>query len=162
MNGTRSNRKLSVLALLFSLSTAVGAAPCDSLQSVRWILGDWKTEGGQTTTSESWGEVSPRTFEGRGEARTTDTNELRSSETLRLVEMSGELFYVAKVGHNEVPVAFKLTGCTEESAVFENPDHDFPRRLEYRRTGKNKMLVRVSDGGDKGFQVEFERHGEED
>ena len=33
------------------------------------------------------------------------------------------------------PVAVKLTQSPDSSARFENPQHDFPQRIEYRRTG---------------------------
>ena len=87
----------------------------------------------------------------------TATNELLSSESLRIVEMSGEVFYLAKVGENDLPVAFKLTDCSETHAVFENAGHDFPRRLEYRLTGEERMIVRVSDGAENGFEMKFTR-----
>ena len=79
-------------------------------------------------------------------------------EALRLVNMGDEIFYLAKVAHNALPVAFKLVDCGDDWAVFENPDHDFPRRLEYRIAG-NGMDVHVSDGlaDGKGFTLRFTR-----
>lgn len=71
--------------------------------------------------------------------------------------MSGGVFYVSKVSHNELPVAFRLTTCTDGRFVFDNPQHDFPRRLDYRRVGADRLTVHVSDGGEKGFTLEFER-----
>jgi hypothetical protein len=41
--------------------------------------------------------------------------------------------------------------------VFENPAHDFPRRLEYRHDADGRMVVTVSDRKDKGFTLNFER-----
>ena len=83
-----------------------------------------------------------------------------SQESLRLVEMSGEVFYVAKVGHNDLPIAFKLTSGSDDRAVFENPQHDFPKRLEYRLT-EGRLVVTVSDGGTRGFTLDFTRTTEE-
>ena len=76
--------------------------------------------------------------------------------------MSNEVFYVAKVGHNELPVTFKLTSCSDKSARFENSSHDFPRVLEYtleraEKERAEKLTVYVSDGKDKGFSVHFDR-----
>lgn len=143
---------------------------CTALQDVRWLLGDWRTGSvaGQTSViSESWSEVSASTFEGIGETRDAASGELKSREELRLVEMGSEVFYIAKVGHNALPIAFKLTECSEASAVFENPDHDFPKKLEYQLsdgslgdgqpTGGSELTVTVSDGAEKGFRLRFQR-----
>ena len=123
----------TILALILAagLSPIVAAGPCDSVRTARWLLGEWVVSAGEKTTLETWKEVSPKTFEGRGETLSTATNDL--------------------------PVAFKLTECSETSAVFENAGHDFPRRLEYRLAGEDRMVVRVSDGAEKGFEIRFTR-----
>jgi hypothetical protein len=133
------------------------AQSCDSLKSIDWLLGDWRSDDDKYITSESWKEVSPLTFEGRGVVKFKSSNELKSSESLRLVEMSGEVFFVAKVAHNDLAVAFKLIQCDPAHAVFENAGHDFPKKLEYRLDDENSLTVNVSDGGDKGFSIKFVR-----
>jgi hypothetical protein len=82
---------------------------------------------------------------------------MTGGESLRLVAMSGGVYYIAKVSHNAYPVAFALSACSDGRLVFENPTHDFPRRLEYTFTAPDAMTVRVSDGGAKGFVLEFRR-----
>ena len=68
-----------------------------------------------------------------------------------------DLAYVAKVAHNERPVAFRLSECEAGRFAFVNPEHDFPRRLEYVRVGEDAMRVRVSDGAENGFELDFRR-----
>lgn len=139
-----------VIAFVFALawSQGIAADACTSLRSAAWLLGHWTGEHGVT---ESWKQAGDRTYEGHG-------FDGKSSESLRLVEMSGEVFYIAKVAHNELPVAFKLAICGDDLLVFENPDHDFPRRIEYRRDG-DALIVRVSDGAERGFDLKFFKHG---
>ena len=124
---------------------------------MHWLLGAWRAEGEQVFTDETWTQVSPSTFEGRGEATTRASGEKQGLETLRLVEMSGGIYYIAKVGHNDLPVAFQATHCSDDSAVFENPQHDFPKRLAYRSKGADGLVVEVSDGAARGFALEFTR-----
>ena len=76
---------------------------------------------------------------------------------LRLVEMAGGVFYISKVTHNELPVAFRLNECADGRFVFDNPAHDFPRRLEYLLAPDGRLTVNVSDGGEKGFSLNFAR-----
>ena len=68
--------------------------------------------------------------------------------------MQDQLFFLAKVNGNDLPVAFKATKCSGNSIQFENPKHDFPQRLIYTR-GKNSLKVEVSDEQGKGFSMAF-------
>lgn len=144
MNDLRS----AVLAVALAGPSLALADGCGSLERAEWLLGHWTGERGVT---ESWKQAGDRTYEGHG-------FDGKSSESLRLVEMSGEVFYIAKVAHNELPVAFKLAICGDDLLVFENPAHDFPRRIEYRRDG-DALTVRVSDGAERGFDLKFFKHG---
>jgi hypothetical protein len=70
--------------------------------------------------------------------------------------MSGQLYYIAKVAHNALPVAFALTECGDSHAVFENPEHDFPTRIAYRLGEAGEMTVGVTGADGKGFEIHFE------
>ena len=48
-------------------------------------------------------------IEGAGATRESGSSTVETTETLRLVEMSGEVFYLAKTRQNPLPVAFKLS-----------------------------------------------------
>jgi len=138
------------------------AADCHALKHLTWLLGSWRAEAGGRAIREHWAPVSTETWEGYGETRARGAEgapgDLLESETLRLVEMAGEVYYIAKVAHNALPVAFRLTQCGPSHAVFENPAHDFPRRIAYRLE-QGTLIAEVSDGevGGKGFTLHFER-----
>ena len=133
------------------------AQACQSLATLQWVLGAWRAQDDRAITHERWDQVSPTTFEGRAEVVRKPSSETGDLETLRLVEMSGVVYYIAKVGHNDLPVAFKALECSDAGATFVNPDHDFPKRLVYRLEGGDRLTVDVSDGGSKGFSLEFLR-----
>lgn len=147
------------LALLIALLAPVPAVAdgCGSLGELGVLLGEWMAVDRSSTFRESWTKSTQRTFEGSGTERSNPDDALIGSEDLRLVEMEGGVYYISKVAHNALPIAFKLTSCDGGTYVFENPAHDFPRRLEYRRDGQDWLVVRVSDGGEKGFTVNFRR-----
>lgn len=140
-------------------AAAAGAAPpaCPGLETVAWLVGTWQAESGDRLLTETWVSASPITLEGRGVTRARADGRVIDSEDLRLVAMGDGVFYVAKVAHNERPVAFTLTSCADGRLVFENPAHDFPRRLEYRRVAADRLEVSVSDGGERGFRLDFSR-----
>jgi hypothetical protein len=133
------------------------AASCPHLEPVAWLVGTWRAESRETVITETWVAVSGITFEGRGVTRARKDGGILDSEDLRLVVMGNAVFYIAKVAHNERPVAFRLTSCSDGRFVFENAEHDFPRRIEYRRVDDARLEVHVSDGGKRGFRLEFSR-----
>jgi hypothetical protein len=51
----------------------------------------------------------------------------------------------------EGPLAWRLIEAGEVEATFENPAHDFPRRVVYRRAGDDELFARiegVAEGGE--------------
>lgn len=123
------------------------------------LLGEWPAQDESKVVTESWHAASPHTFEGSGEARSSAGGKTVDAEVLRLVRMGEAVFYVAKVAHNRYPVSFRLVECPPRRLVFENPAHDFPRRLEYTLADDGTMVVAVSDGAAKGFTLRFRLPG---
>ncbi len=148
-----------LLALAAVSARPAEATECKSLDSLRWLLGDWTADGSKTTFFESWVEIGPRTFEGTGIERAKSDGTVKGTEDLRLVQMADGVFYVSKVPDNELPIAFRLNACSDGRFAFDNPAHDFPRRLEYRPESEGRLTVRVSDGADRGFTVNYARSG---
>jgi ketosteroid isomerase-like protein len=147
---------------LLAVTLAVAALPaaageCRTLGSLEWLLGDWVADGTKSTFRESWAARGPQTWEGRGVETSNADPAKTSGEVLRLVEMADGVYYLSKVTHNELPVAFRLSECADGRFVFVNAAHDFPKRLDYVREGEDRLKVRVSDGADKGFTLDFSR-----
>jgi hypothetical protein len=102
---------------------------CSTLGPAGWLIGTWTATSGKR----------------------------KGGESLRLVAMTSAVHYIAIVAHNALPVPFELTPCATGQLVFENPRHDFPRRLEYTHAAPERMTVRVSDGAAKAFTLDFRR-----
>src|SRR5262245_33203260 len=148
-----------LLIVLAACANVAAATECSSLASLRWLLGEWLGDGQKNTWRETWTETSPESSEGQGVETPKADAAKASTEELRLVAMGDGVFYVAKVSHNDLPIAFRLVECGEGRLVFTNPAHDFPRRLDYERQPDGRLHVRVSDGGDKGFTLDLVRQG---
>jgi len=149
--------RITVLAAALLSALPVQGDDCSSLDPIRWLVGEWTTAGEGKQVLESWTAISPNTFEGLGAVRSGETGEFTETETLRLVAMSGSVYYIAKVPENDLPVPFEMTSCGEGLAVFRNPSHDFPKRLTYRLTGPDRMSVSVSGDREQGFTLNFHR-----
>jgi len=127
-----------------------------NLNDLDWLVGEWHSADSTNVTIEKWEKLSDITYEGIGETKAIKTNQIINYESLRLVFMSDDIFYVAKVSHNKYPVAFKLINTDNSILVFENQDHDFPTKITYEKVEKNRMSVTVGNTN-REFSLEFIR-----
>ena len=146
-------RNLILIGLLLASFTSNSLAKCESLDSLEWLNHRWVSKAEQNISVETWVKVSDMSFEGVGEVIDANTGKIGFSESLRILQMSGEVFYLAKVNENPFPIAFKLIECSQQVAIFENPEHDFPQRLEYRGQSQSTLKVTVSGQGGRSFDV---------
>lgn len=142
-------------------SPAVDSPP-HSLAAYQWLLGDWRADAGKQFVHEHWQIQDARSFAGIGGTENRETSERKESERIELVARDGKVFYIPTVPHNPAPVAFELINDDPDRPVFANPEHDFPKMIVYQRIDLNHLRVEVSDGGDKGFALEFEKLREEE
>lgn len=132
---------------------------CKSIDEIAWIIGEWQQANIRKTnakvTHENWQRVSESTLEGVG--FTLDENDsVLFQESLRIVAMQDQLFYIAKVNGNPLPIAFKADSCDKNHVKFQNLSHDFPNVIHYTHTQAGlQVAVEANDG--KGFTLEFER-----
>lgn len=63
-------------------------------------------------------------------------------ESLRIEARADGVFYVA-TPEGEPTTAFRLTRSTADEVVFENPQHDFPTTITYRRSGDEGLVAIV-------------------
>lgn len=68
-------------------------------------------------------------------------------ETVDLVKEGDDIFYipVAYGQNDDKPVRFKLVAVDSTAYVFENPEHDFPKRVVYDFTGSDALHAYVDD-----------------
>lgn len=66
-------------------------------------------------------------------------------ENMKLVFRKDSVFYVPTVLNQNggKPVSFYLSKKNDSLFMFENPKHDFPQRIMYAFSGKNKLLVTI-------------------
>jgi len=138
---------VTCLLLLCLAGGGVGAGPLDRLA---WLAGSWKREARGRTTYESWTRVGERVLEGRGSMASGEDKAPVPTEDMLIVELAGEVFFIAKVAENKFPVAFRLTASDERSATFENPEHDFPQKVSYQLKEDGTLLAAIEGPGSAG------------
>lgn len=144
------------LLLFFSAFTSMAPAqaPWAGLQRLN---GTWKKFGVQQY--EKWEPESANTMRGEGFSLISNT-ERDTAERLRIVQQEdGNIVYQATVaGQNAgATIDFPLTFFTTNSWTFENPEHDFPQKIEYWLQDDQTLRVSISGGDNEGVSWWFNK-----
>ncbi len=147
----------TVAALVAGLlwSSMPAAAVKMDIQSLAWIAGCWQTTSGGTVVDEHW--LPPRGDSMLGMSRTVRDGKLVGYELILLIETEVGLVYRAHPS-GQAMANFQATETKRRGVVFENPDHDFPKRIAYWSKDPDSLTARVDDGGDgRSFELEYRR-----
>jgi hypothetical protein len=118
------------------------APPPARVPDLAWMSGHWETRAARGSwTEEVWS--APRAGAMLGYSRSGAGVQMREFEFLRVeAGTDGVPAYLAQPGGGTA-VAFRLVAHGRTSATFENPRHDFPQRIVYRRSG-DTMVATIS------------------
>ncbi len=143
-----------LLPLLLCLSARSAQAQATTeINRVAWLTGCWEQRTDTRLVQELW--MAPAGGIMIGTSRTVARGAARSWEFLRIASVAGKLTYVA-LPSGQSETAFAATFVSDTLAVFENPVHDFPQRIAYRRVTSDSIVARVSGkqgGADRGFDI---------
>ena len=120
--------------------------PAPKIEGLAWISGDWQSAaGGRAQFEEHWTLPAGDTMIGMG--RTVAGGKTVEFEFLRIEQRGDDIYYVANPNGNCPQTDFKLTRLTPQEVIFENPTHDFPKRVMYRKNSDGSLLASI-DGGE--------------
>jgi hypothetical protein len=136
--------RLIVATLAMSLIFGANALAADPAPG--WIAGHWCAELGVDTAEELW--LPPYGGVMVGLGRTRSPERTKGFEYLRIADVDGVQSYIAQPG-GRPPTRFARTAGGENWIRFENPGHDFPQRIEYRREG-GVLHAEVAGPGENG------------
>ena len=147
-------RLAMLMAATFMVLLSVGARQTPTaFDKLAWIAGCWQGKMGSGVTQEQW--MKPEGDSMLGMSRTVVNGRTPFFEFLQIKRDGEDLVYIARPQGKE-PTPFKLVKLNEGTAVFENPNHDFPQRITYQRQ-IDGSLIAFLEGEDKGKakRVEF-------
>jgi len=104
---------------------------------------------------EEWKKVDKNYLQNRGYMiRGADTI---VSERVALTKTKDGIFYTSTVEdqNNKQPIAFTMTKSESNVFVFENPEHDFPKRIVYRFITNDSLYAFIDDGTEAGKKQNF-------
>jgi hypothetical protein len=144
------------LILLLAATTQV-SAQTPTLTDISWISGAWQSEpGGRRQIEEHWTRVGGQSM--LGMSRTVVGDKTVEFEFVRIEQRADGIYYVAHPKARCPGTDFKLTRASATEAVFENPQHDFPKRIIYRKNGDDSLTASIDGGeGTKAMLYPFKR-----
>jgi Domain of unknown function (DUF6265) len=148
--------KKLLLGMLFGF-----AAICHSqmlptkIEDISWLAGCWErvdpSKGLQI--NEQWMKPAGGTMFGTG--RTVKNGKTIDYEFTRIETRPEGLFFVARPSANKADTDFKIIRSSKFEIVFENPSHDFPQRVMYRREGDDLFARIEGNRGGKLVGIDF-------
>ena len=120
----------------------------NTVASLDFLAGTWQIEG--KDTFEKW---ALKDGQLHGYSYTLKEGKEYTSETLVIRDDNGSIVYEATVMNQNdgKAIPFILKTADKDTYSFENPEHDFPKKIQYIKVNNAKLLVHVLGEGDKGF-----------
>jgi TolB protein len=134
-------------ALLLLIPPGVGQSQTSPLARAGWLAGCWELRAPNRVTLEMW--MPPLGDLMLGASRTTVGAATSESEQLKLKAEGDRIVYIAAPS-GQKETSFASTTIADTLIVFENPAHDFPQRIIYRRRGADSIVARIEGPGPNG------------
>lgn len=145
-------KSASLLFMLAIICSCQQKSTFSELEKAHSFLGRWENKTPEGTFSEEWKTENDSVMVGA--SYFINGKDTLFAETIRLEQKENNLFMIVSVPNQneEKPVAFKLTSSTSDNLVFENPEHDFPKKITYKLVTKDSLYAEISgDGKSQGF-----------
>jgi hypothetical protein len=156
------------LGLFFALAPRTAGEPAKAaakLADVAWLAGPWR--GGaadKAAFEEHWAEPAGSAMVGM--FRLLQGGKPVLYELLLLEEAADGVWLRLRhygpqmADRDKEPIRLKLAEVSDRKAVFENPDHDKPKRITYEREPPDVLTATVEtvrDGKPAQFRLRMER-----
>ncbi len=109
-------------------------AKAQSKNPLEWMVGVWKIQSPSGIMLEEWKITDDSTLTGRSIFVRNNADTV-VQENIKLSKRNGEWYYIPTVANQNdaQPVPFKIIFSKGMEFIAENPAHDFPQRIAYRR-----------------------------
>lgn len=143
--------RIRAVAIL-SLLAIGGAQEKATVKDLSWLAGRWEGPSGGGTFEEHW--MTPAGGAMIGMGRLVKGDKTVFTEFLKIVETKDGVEYRALID-GQPETAFKLKTRTRDEVLFENPDHDFPQKIGYRKDKDGLYAWIEGTQGGKASKMEW-------
>jgi hypothetical protein len=149
-------KRVSVFVLLAAVAAAPAwPAPPETIATrFRFIAGCWSGAKGDNTFAEHWTPAAPDLMLGLSFSH--KPSKPTEFEFLRIERRDGKATYMAQPkGVPPTPFALSEPDSTGDTVMFVNMDHDFPKRVAYKKVDASTLLAWIDAGPKGSLRVEF-------
>jgi len=109
-----------------------------------WLLGKWENKSSDGNLSETWKKANDSVY--NGESYFIKGKDTLHFENIQLKQKKEDLFYISTIKgeNNDEAVEFKMTNSTEKQLLFENPKHDYPKKISYTLVTPDNLAIEIS------------------
>jgi uncharacterized protein DUF6265 len=150
-------RALCGLIVVTAMAVPLCAQKMSTVDDLAFVSGCWRLESNGRTIEEHW--LAPAGGSLIGVGRTVSGGKTVEYEFLQIRETADGLTYIAKPS-GQAEASFPLVSHSVDEVVFENPTHDFPQRIRYRRAGPDALHARIEgtmNGKARGIDFPYAR-----
>jgi hypothetical protein len=132
----------AIIGFLFLLVISI-TGNAQKADQLKWLVGTWKINTGNGYVVERWKQTNDSTLSGISTFVKVPGDSV-TQETIELSLRKGEWSYIPTVANqnNRLPVKFNVVFVGRAEFISENPGHDFPQRIAYRRI-KNALHASI-------------------
>ena len=116
----------------------------DKLEKMNWLIGSWEQALPEGILTETWTKENDSTYSAKSfYIKQKDTIHM---ESIVLTQKKEELLYRATVKgqNNDEPVTFTMTSDAANAFTFENPAHDYPQKIMYKKVASDRLIAVIS------------------
>ncbi|WP_422104103.1 DUF6265 family protein [Winogradskyella sp.] len=145
-------KTLRLVIVLLLLTTYSAYSQNANLQQLEFLIGIWKIEGKESY--ESWEKKKDKLI---GQSYKIKNGQSIVTEHLELKVEKNQIIYTPIVlnQNDGKGIPFKLKLLQQKVFSFENPHHDFPKKIQYKILNANELQVSVLGDDDKGFSYKL-------
>ena len=138
-------KKITLLILIALVSFSCKKESKENKQkNLEWLVGSWESSSDFGDIQENWEKINDSVFQGT--SYLIKEKDTLHSESIALEIKDDQILYVpiVKGQNNDQPVIFLLTKQTPNQLVFENPNHDYPKKIVYNQITTDSLVAVIS------------------
>lgn len=143
---------VALLACCLSGFTGNDAPGSGDAEWTERLVGDWEGNVEGMRYTEEWRRVDAGTFE--GVCTTWAGDKPGRVERARVTRFADQWLYLANPGGARI-TAFVRVSADADTWVFENKEHDFPKRIGYKLAGRSGLVAWIAGSSDDEGRMEF-------
>ena len=143
-----NSARFVLTAASIAIGTTLMAQQGQDAARLKWMTGCWELRAGNRLVEERW--TTPRGGLLLGTSRTSRNDSIIEFEQIRIETRKDGIFYVASPSR-QATAEFKASLVLDSAVTFENPSHDFPTRIKYRKAGADSIVASIE--GPRGGQT---------